>query len=83
MSSPIAVSAAARHFIDRFFPGDYRVIPNGVDLSRFTLPVTPCTLRDDFGIPCTAFLVGVVARDHVIVAAGGFYSFVEAGRWRR
>jgi phosphatidyl-myo-inositol alpha-mannosyltransferase len=31
----IAVSAAARHFIDRYFPGDYKVIPNGVDLRRF------------------------------------------------
>jgi phosphatidylinositol alpha-mannosyltransferase len=31
----IAVSAAARHFIDRYFPGDYKLIPNGVDLSRF------------------------------------------------
>jgi len=30
----IAVSAAARHFIDRFFPGDYKVIPNGVDIHR-------------------------------------------------
>ena len=30
-----------------------------------------------------AEIVGVVARDHVIVAAGGYYSFVEAGRWRR
>ena len=30
-----------------------------------------------------ADLVGVVARDHVIVATGGYYSFVEAGRWRR
>jgi DNA repair protein RadC len=29
-----------------------------------------------------AELVGVVARDHVIVAASGYYSFVEAGRWR-
>lgn len=28
-------------------------------------------------------LVGVVARDHVIVATSGYYSFVEAGRWRR
>jgi DNA repair protein RadC len=28
-------------------------------------------------------LVGVLARDHVIVAAGGYFSFVEAGRWRR
>ena len=30
-----------------------------------------------------ADLVGVLTRDHVIVAAGGYYSFVEAGRWRR
>jgi DNA repair protein RadC len=30
-----------------------------------------------------AELVGIVARDHVIVAATGDYSFVEAGRWRR
>jgi DNA repair protein RadC len=30
-----------------------------------------------------AELVGVVPRDHVIVAAGGYFSFVEAGRWRR
>ena len=30
-----------------------------------------------------ADIVGVLARDHVIVAASGYYSFVEAGRWRR
>ena len=30
-----------------------------------------------------AELVGVVARDHVIVGADGYFSFVEAGRWRR
>ena len=28
-------------------------------------------------------LVGIMARDHVIVATDGYYSFVEAGRWRR
>jgi len=32
----IAVSAAARHFIDRYFPGDYKVIPNGVDEAAFS-----------------------------------------------
>ena len=32
----IAVSAAARHFIERYFPGDYKVIPNGVDLEPST-----------------------------------------------
>ena len=31
----IAVSGAARHFISRYFPGDYRIIPNGVDLDRY------------------------------------------------
>ncbi len=38
----IAVSAAARHFIDRYFPGDYKVIPNGVDVTRFrgAVPLT-------------------------------------------
>jgi DNA repair protein RadC len=30
-----------------------------------------------------AELVGVLARDHVIVATGGYFSFVEAGRWHR
>jgi DNA repair protein RadC len=28
-------------------------------------------------------LVGVLPRDHVIVAPAGYYSFVEAGRWPR
>ena len=31
----IAVSGAAKHFIDRYFPGDYKVIPNGVDVHGF------------------------------------------------
>ena len=31
----IAVSGAAKHFIDRYFPGDYKVIPNGVDVHAF------------------------------------------------
>jgi len=31
----IAVSGAARHFISRYFPGEYGIIPNGVDLERF------------------------------------------------
>ena len=28
-------AGAARHFISRYFPGDYRIIPNGVDLDLF------------------------------------------------
>jgi DNA repair protein RadC len=28
-------------------------------------------------------LVGVTPRDHLVIAASGYYSFVENGRWRR
>ncbi len=42
----IAVSGAARHFIDRFFPGDYKVIPNGVDIARFARAVPIARWQD-------------------------------------
>ena len=42
----IAVSAAARHFIDRYFPGDYKLIPNGVDLARFDRAVPIARWQD-------------------------------------
>jgi phosphatidylinositol alpha-mannosyltransferase len=42
----IAVSAAARHFIDRYFPGDYKVIPNGVDIQRFRRAVPVARWQD-------------------------------------
>jgi phosphatidylinositol alpha-mannosyltransferase len=42
----IAVSAAARHFIDRFFPGDYKVIPNGVDIDRYRRAVPIARWQD-------------------------------------
>ncbi len=42
----IAVSAAARHFIDRFFPGDYKIIPNGVDVDRYRRAVPIARWQD-------------------------------------
>jgi len=42
----IAVSAAARHFADRYLPGDYKVIPNGVDLRRFAHAVPMARWQD-------------------------------------
>ena len=42
----IAVSGAARHFIDRYFPGDYKVIPNGVDVARFQRAVPIARWQD-------------------------------------
>ncbi len=40
------MSAAARHFIDRYFPGDYKVIPNGVDVDRFRRAVPVARWQD-------------------------------------
>ncbi len=41
---------------------EFAVIPNGIDLSRFSLPTPRCSLRSDFAIPADALLAGVVAR---------------------
>lgn len=37
----IAVSQPAREFVSRFFPGEYRIIPNGVDVGWFHPGVAP------------------------------------------
>ncbi len=42
----IAVSSAAKHFIERYFPGDYKVIPNGVDIDRFQRAVPLARWQD-------------------------------------
>jgi DNA repair protein RadC len=56
-------------FVHNHPSGDPTPSPDDVDLTE--------RLR------AAAELVGVFARDHVIVATGGYFSFVEAGRWRR
>jgi phosphatidylinositol alpha-mannosyltransferase len=37
----IAVSGAARDFVARNLPGDFRIIPNGIDYARFATRVAP------------------------------------------
>lgn len=37
----IAVSEAAKQFVAQFFPADYEIIPNGIDLNRFNPRVMP------------------------------------------
>jgi phosphatidylinositol alpha-mannosyltransferase len=60
----IAVSAAARHFIDRFFPGDYKVIPNGVDVPRFANAVPIARWQD--GTPNVLFVGRLEPRKGVL-----------------
>lgn len=35
LDARIAVSSAAKHFVSRYFPGEYRIIPNGVDVELY------------------------------------------------
>ena len=37
----IAVSKPAMDFVSRFYPGEYEIIPNGVDVDRFATPAPP------------------------------------------
>jgi len=41
LAGRIAVSTATLQFISRYFPADYRVIPNGINLERFSPLVAP------------------------------------------
>lgn len=51
-----AVSASAREYVERVFPGQYRLIPNGVELDRFTRPPHPRV--DDAKSPVRLLMVG-------------------------
>jgi phosphatidylinositol alpha-mannosyltransferase len=43
----IAVSEPSRDFVSKYFPGDYTIVPNGIDSSRFTPDILPIEgLRD-------------------------------------
>jgi glycosyltransferase involved in cell wall biosynthesis len=51
------------------------IIPNGVDLARFAVPPAKCSVRDEYGIPADAPLLGVVAR---LEAEKGHRYLIEA-----
>jgi phosphatidylinositol alpha-mannosyltransferase len=50
----IAVSPAARHFISRYFPGEYKIVPNGVEPGRYQRAVPIARYRD--GLPNILFV---------------------------
>lgn len=43
----IAVSAPAMNYVSKFFPGDYRIVPNGVDVDFFAEEVPPFDAFND------------------------------------
>src|SRR3979409_114219 len=50
-----ALSTPAREFVRHYFPGDYRVIPNGIDFKRFQNQAPYPELRDGM---CNLLFVG-------------------------
>ena len=67
----IAVSAAARHFIGRYFPGEYKVIPNGVDLAQFEGVPPFARWRD--GIPNILFVGRFESRKGLMYLLRAYY----------
>ncbi len=45
----IAVSPPARDFVSEYFPGEYEVIPNGIDYDRFVSPRDPLAICREGG----------------------------------
>jgi phosphatidylinositol alpha-mannosyltransferase len=43
----IAVSEAASHYVNSYYPGEYVIIPNGIDLHQFGPHIPPLTWRQD------------------------------------
>jgi phosphatidylinositol alpha-mannosyltransferase len=73
----IAVSAAARHFIDRYFPGDYKVIPNGVDVERYRRAVPVARWQD--GVKNILFLGRLEPRKGIIELLKAYRILRKAG----
>jgi len=69
----IAVSRAAREHISRYFPGEYRIIPNGVDVDLFGGPARPIERFND-GRPNVLFVGRLEKRK-------GLRYLLEAFRW--
>jgi phosphatidylinositol alpha-mannosyltransferase len=51
----IAVSTAARDYVSQYFPADYTIIPNGIDMARFATPQPPLAHYRD-GRPTVLFV---------------------------
>ena len=77
----IAVSAAARHFADRYLPGDYKVIPNGVDRDRFAHAVPIARWQD--GCPNILFVGRLESRKGLLPLLKAYRILRKSGRMCR
>jgi phosphatidyl-myo-inositol alpha-mannosyltransferase len=76
----IAVSVPARDFISRYFPADYRVIPNGVDTTRFRPGVEPLDSLRTRGVTTLLYVGRLEARKGVDVLLDAAAELRRQGR---
>lgn len=84
----IAVSDAARTYVNRFFPADYQIVPNGIDIDRFGKPRPRLPQFDDGKLnvlflarmePRKGLLYLLKAIPHIRQAYAGPVRFILAG----
>ena len=58
----LAISTGVRDVLERggVAPEAIRIVPSGVDLARFTFRTPPARLREEFGFPASAPLIGTI-----------------------
>ena len=74
----IAVSPAARHFISRYFPGEYKIVPNGVEPGRYQRAVPIARYRD--GVPNILFVGRMEPRKGLIHLLRAFRKIQRDGQ---
>lgn len=67
----IAVSEIARTWAEPLFPGEYRIIPNGVDYERFSTKVVPLIAKDNNSFTIL-YLGRLDQRKGVLIAINAF-----------
>ena len=66
----IAVSPAARHYVNSTFPGNYEIIPNGIDVDHFSQNAKPWPQYQD-GKTNIIFVGRLEKRKGFALPAGG------------
>ena len=60
----IAVSTVARNSVSKYFPGQYRIIPNGIDLSEYEYLLPKGSFKKEIGLPDNSRIILYLGRLH-------------------
>ncbi|MFB0509644.1 MAG: glycosyltransferase family 4 protein [bacterium] len=76
LNGKIAVSATAKKWIEPSIPGEYRIIPNGIDCARFS-PSIPPLKRKNEKFPIILFVGRLDERKGVMIAIRAFQEVIK------